>query len=1634
MSEYNTLDVLGRFARLKLCLSTLLIFTVFIGNCQTLTPEFVDAGYSILDVGSVPGVPTNYGGLTIRPEEPNTLYIGGAANNSNGALYSIALIRDGETDQVTGFSGTATLVVATPDIDGGVTYAPNGTLLFTQYSQNGLGQILTDDTYITTDLTPYGIASSVGSLVLVPPGYSGAGNFIIASYSGNYLYNVPYTISEAGEYLISNQTAEVPLDGTADGPEGIAYIPLGSDGFPNPSMVISSYGDGKVVAFDIDATGFPIVSTARDMITDLTGAEGALIDPVTGDFLFSTYGGGNHVIVMSGFESPDDCAGVPFGESILDECGICRLPDDPDFNSTCTDCAGVVNGTAFLDDCGDCVGGLTGEEPCVFDCPDLEANIGDDCDDGDESTENDMVNDTCDCVGVSIWDCPDLEANIGDDCDDGNESTENDVLNEDCDCFGTPIAMATLLELECGGEVIQISSAIAGPTLGGEAVSDTRTVYAYEPDGDGDSPTYVGAAWPYVMINGSINVDGSISAALTVNDDGVLLVNGSPAYQYVGDPSPDDANGTFGPWSYYLLDGTPSQDACPPVWDCPELEANVGDDCDDGDESTENDEVDSDCECSGTPILVWDCPDLEANIGDDCDDGNADTENDMVNASCACEGIPIIVWDCTALEANIGDACDDGDAGTENDMVNDNCICEGTPIIVWDCTALEANIGDACDDGDESTENDEVDSDCECSGTPILVWDCPDLEADVGDECDDNDDTTENDSVDGDCICSGTPMVVWDCPELEADFGDDCDDEDESTENDEVGTDCICTGTPIIVWDCTALEANIGDACDDGDAGTENDMVNDNCICEGTPIIIWDCPDLEANIGDECDDGNDDLIPGIVNEDCACEPQFDCPAIGANIGDACDDGDDMTENDMVNANCGCSGTPIITNPCDNWVMYINDNEGGESDIYAIDISSGDAVLAYITTVEFHAHMAYNSDEHQLYVVNNTTGDYVIVDPASGVTTGPFVLSDEIPSITTAVFAPNGKLLVGSATEDIIYSIDVSDNSVSVFDGYAPVSGGDIAFDSEGMLYLATRSGNGLYEVYPDDVWDDQYIGSVPSLVTGMALTESEQLLTSHNGNADLHLYNLDGSAAGTTYPLMLDEEPFMHHNGDLASGCQEPDDLSVGDCEIFSTFYADINRPGFSGTDLYGVGFTDGGNAIMTFLTNVPFDTHIAYNAQEDVIYLVNQNGSFIRGYDPSLGIFIGDIPIIGGYSGSVAVVYNPEDGLLYVGADSDDVYSIDPGTGVATYLFDAPVSGGDFALQDGKLYLATRAGAKLYEIVGGVPVEVGSIPALVNGMAQANNSTDLIIANKNAGVFTKILAVDGSTIGTYIPMIDGDAVTLYDGDMAAGCGDDEPLIIGECYATEIMEYVEGTNSGGGAISADRTDSSQALDEPERTDELVFVSLGYGGSLTVGFGGIVPNGPGDDIEVVETSYNNPGCESYPEYADVYVSLDGVDWHMAGNVCKGDPFVDISDAGDFDHIMYVMVVNTDGTTTSSDGFDVDGIVALHNCEEDGGEEGGDELVIVTESINTLTSFPNPTAGHSQVVFATSATERTLVEVYDMNGRNVETLFNQVAQQGQEYRIDFDGTDLPNGVYVYRMTTNNETIIDKFMIAR
>ncbi len=782
-------------------------------------------------------------------------------------------------------------------------------------------------------------------------------------------------------------------------------------------------------------------------------------------------------------------------------------------------------------------------------------------------------------------------------------------------------------------------------------------------------------------------------------------------------------------------------------------------------------------------------------------------------------------------------------------------------------------------------------------------------------------------------------------------------------------------------------------------AQTENTTTAYFPVTAATPIIEeYDCPDISANIGDPCQ--SEEGLPGVATEDCYCDP---------------------------------NQVPL----CSNFYYFLSDHDAAEgiSDIYRVYLYNGIAYMNYIASSDIEVHIAFNSIDNLIYAISKNENSYRTLDPST-MLWGPLEsLGSDCGEITAAVFNQEGILLIGSQNHKVIYSVNINTNAVAVYDTYAPVSGGDLAFDSSGMLYLATRSGNGLYEVWTEP-FPDNLIGSLPAKVSGIAITNMDQLVIAAQGNTSLVIRNIDGSNPGMQYDLIRDGEPYTLRDGDLASGCEILTPPGVF-CDNFITLLAN-HGAGIIGSDIYSVDFVTGANAELSLLANVDFETHIAIDATAHIIYLVNADGSFVRLYDMGSNTMIGDLPITGDFNKLTAAAFNTHDGLLYVGDQvKNEIHSIDPATGISAYYADAPVSDGDLAMLDnGVLYLGTNEGSALYEIFPGeAPVNGGTTPPNLTGMARAGDgNNDFITSNNGANYLTRISAQDGSTIETYMITLNGIPFTLSDGDMASGCIQmvpSETSISGNCYATEVVAYIPGTTHNGGAIASNRTDATHALGAPERTDQLVFVSLGYGGSLTLGFDGAIPNQPGDDIEIVETSYGNPSCVSYPEYADVYVSVDGLSWHFAKTVCRTDGFVDISDAGDFEYISFVKIVNNNVLTTTQDGFDVDGVVALHNCEVD---QTNPILATAEEPTSTLTSYPNPTNGPSKVVFVTGESSHTLVEVYDINGRNVATLFNQEARKDQQYTLHFNASNLPNGVYIYRLTTKHETIIEKFIIAR
>ena len=69
---------------------------------------------------------------------------------------------------------------------------------------------------------------------------------------------------------------------------------------------MSEWSANNVAAYEVNGVGDPIVGSRALFISGLDGAEGAVTDPLTGDFLFSTFGAETDVVlVVEGFAAPE---------------------------------------------------------------------------------------------------------------------------------------------------------------------------------------------------------------------------------------------------------------------------------------------------------------------------------------------------------------------------------------------------------------------------------------------------------------------------------------------------------------------------------------------------------------------------------------------------------------------------------------------------------------------------------------------------------------------------------------------------------------------------------------------------------------------------------------------------------------------------------------------------------------------------------------------------------------------------------------------------------------------------------------------------------------------------------------------------------------------------------------------------------------------------------------------------------------------------------------------------------------------------------------------------------------------------------------------------------------------------------
>jgi DNA-binding beta-propeller fold protein YncE len=81
-----------------------------------------------------------------------------------------------------------------------------------------------------------------------------------------------------------------------------------------------------------------------------------------------------------------------------------------------------------------------------------------------------------------------------------------------------------------------------------------------------------------------------------------------------------------------------------------------------------------------------------------------------------------------------------------------------------------------------------------------------------------------------------------------------------------------------------------------------------------------------------------------------------------------------------------------------------------------------------------------------------------------------------------------------------------------------------------------------------------------------------------------------------------------------------------------------------------------------------------------------------------------------------------------------------------------------------------------------------------------------------------------------------------------------------------------------------------------------------------------------------------------------------------------------------------------------------------------------------------NYPNPFNAGTQIIFSTKNSDEVLLEVYNILGQKIITLFNDVATAGTIYSIPFEAKDLPSGIYLYSIRTTMGSEVKKMCLLK
>ena len=90
-------------------------------------------------------------------------------------------------------------------------------------------------------------------------------------------------------------------------------------------------------------------------------------------------------------------------------------------------------------------------------------------------------------------------------------------------------------------------------------------------------------------------------------------------------------------------------------------------------------------------------------------------------------------------------------------------------------------------------------------------------------------------------------------------------------------------------------------------------------------------------------------------------------------------------------------------------------------------------------------------------------------------------------------------------------------------------------------------------------------------------------------------------------------------------------------------------------------------------------------------------------------------------------------------------------------------------------------------------------------------------------------------------------------------------------------------------------------------------------------------------------------------------------------------------------------------------------------------------IIPKQFSLSQNYPNPFNPATTIKFALPKDVNVTLKIYDLLGREVKTLVNEIKKSGY-YEVSFDGSSLASGIYFYRLEAGTFVDTKKMVLVK